>query len=108
MRNDQTDSGDTLVIPFAWVPDGAAEPTEWLIRHPDAIRVAATLEQTASAGSAPHGPASGSAPAATRRFDAGPTQNAELAAGTTWPVPSNPRRRPSAYWVTAAGLRTHT
>lgn len=96
---------DTRTIPFAWVPDGAAVPTDWLMRHPDAVRVAATLEQPACAGSTTHGVASDCTPAVKRRGHAGPIRNTDLPTDTTWPVPGNPRRRPSAYWLTAAGVR---
>ncbi len=107
MRDDQTDFQDTVVIPFAWVPDGAAEPIDWLMCHPDALRVTATLKGTASSRPVIRDAAIGSAPAGTRLRDTGQTRDAELAAGNTWPVPCNPRRRPSAYWLTAAGARQH-
>ena len=35
---------DELKLPFIFVPYGAPEPTEWLARHPDYIKLPATFE----------------------------------------------------------------
>jgi len=44
-------SPDLLKIPFIFVPDGDPVPTEWLARHPDAIRIRARFVPTVGPGS---------------------------------------------------------
>jgi hypothetical protein len=43
-------SPDLLKMPFIFVPDGDPVPTEWLARHPDAIRIRARFVPTGGSG----------------------------------------------------------
>jgi hypothetical protein len=38
---------DEIKLPFIFVPHGLPEPTEWVQRHPDYIKLPATLEPRA-------------------------------------------------------------
>jgi hypothetical protein len=105
MSGHDGDSYDALVVPCVWVPEGAAEPTEWLMQHPEAFRVPAMFDQDTSSTSAHPQRAAGS----DRPDTMGEAGNAIAAAdssdGGVWQAPTNPRRRPSGYWLTATGAR---
>lgn len=103
MSGHDGNSSDTLVVPFAWVPEDAPEPTEWLMRHPDAFRVPARLEQDGPSTATRQRQAAGSDRPGSMDDGGNTTTIEDSSDSSTWPAPNNPRRRPSAYWLTATG-----
>ncbi len=104
MSGHDGDSNDALVVPFLWVPDDASEPTEWLMRHPDAVRVPATFEQDTPSISAGQRQEAGSDHPDTMGDGGNTSITGDQSSGSESPASNNSRRRPSAYWLTAAGV----
>lgn len=105
MSGHHGDSYDALVVPCVWVPEGAAEPTEWLMQHPEAFRVPAIFDQDTSSTSARPQRAAGSDRPDTMGEAGNAIATADSSDGGVWQAPTTPRRRPSAYWLTATVAR---
>jgi hypothetical protein len=62
-------SFDELKLPFIFVPHGEPEPTEWLARHPDYIKLPATFVPRTGGDDRSDPPSSGPRPAQRRSID---------------------------------------
>jgi hypothetical protein len=69
-------SFDEIKLPFIFVPHGEPEPTEWLHRHPDYIKLPATFMPRAH-GDRQADPVAGAPPPAQRNSAGGPAASSD-------------------------------